>query len=119
MENLKRFDVVLVDFGSDAIGSEQGGIRPAVIIQNDDGNIHSSTTIVMPLTKKVKNLYQPTHSLLKKDQYNGLRVDSMLLGECLRQVSERRILKYLGYLNDVKEKKEVKRVYDANFGDEV
>lgn len=118
-KDLKRFDVILVDFGVETIGSEQGGIRPAVIVQNDNGNIHSSTTIVMPLTKIIKNLYLPTHSLVKKDECNGLRVDSMLLGECLRQVSEKRILKYLGYLNEIKDKKEVKRVYDASFGDEV
>ena len=116
---LKRFDVILVDFGDETIGSEQGGVRPAVIVQNDNGNIHSSTTIVMPLTKQLKNLYQPTHSLMKKDGYNGLQVDSMLLGECLRQVSEKRILKYLGYIHDISEKKKVKRVYDANFGEEV
>ena len=62
---LKRFDVVLVDFGHDVIGSEQGGVRPALVIQNDIGNLHSDTTIVMPFTSKKKNLYQPTHTLLK------------------------------------------------------
>lgn len=47
---LKRFDIVLVDFGENTIDSEQGGIRPAIIIQNDIGNLHSSTTLVMPLS---------------------------------------------------------------------
>lgn len=119
VKNLKRFDIILVDFGTETIGSEQGGIRPAVIVQNDEGNIHSSTTIVMPFTKQIKNINQPTHSLMKKNRYNGLKIDSMLLGECLRQVSEKRILKYLGYINDISEKKEVKRVYNASFGEEV
>ena len=65
---LKRFDVVLVDFGSDVIGSEQGGIRPALVIQNNIGNLHSDTTIVMPCTSKKKNLFQPTHTLLKRSR---------------------------------------------------
>lgn len=114
---LKRFDVVIVDFGSDVIGSEQGGIRPAIIIQNNKGNLHSSTTIVMPITSHIKNLYQPTHTLLKKDENNGLSVDSVLLGECIRQVSKYRIKKYLGCITNDDQKKEIRRVYNANFGE--
>lgn len=114
---LKRFDVVIVDFGSDVVGSEQGGIRPALVIQNNIGNLHSNTTIVMPLTSHQKNLYQPTHALLKKDRDNGLSVDSVLLGECIRQVSKRRIKKYLGCITNDIQKKEIRRVYNANFGE--
>ncbi len=114
---LKKFDVVIVDFGSDVIGSEQGGKRPALIIQNDIGNLHSNTTIVMPLTSQPKNLYQPTHTLLKKMKGNGLDTDSVLLGECIRQVSKKRIKKYLGSITDCDQRKEVKRVYNANFGE--
>ncbi len=114
---LKRFDIVLVDFGDNVIDSEQGGIRPAIIIQNDIGNLHSSTTIVMPLSTKIKNLRQPTHTLIKKGVEKGLKEDSIVLGECIRQVSEKRIKKYLGKISDPAEKKEIKRVYDANFGE--
>lgn len=114
---IKRFDVVLVDFGNDIIGSEQGGIRPAVVVQNDDGNLHSSTTIVMPLTKNItKNSKQPTHALLYKKEGNGLRVNSMILGECIRQISEKRILKHLGSITNDNQRKDIKKVYDANFG---
>jgi len=116
-QDLKRYDIVLVDFGLNVIDSEQGGIRPAVIIQNDVGNFYSSTTIVMPLTSQVKNLNQPTHTLIEKGNEKGLVEDSMVLGECMRQISEKRIIKYLGYISDVKEKKEIRRVYDANFGE--
>lgn len=114
---LKKFDVVIVDFGSDPIGSEQGGIRPAVVIQNDDGNLHSSTTIVLPLTTRKKNLHQPTHALIKKSKENGLGRNSILLGECIRQISEKRIKEYLGRISDDAQQKEIKRVYLANFGE--
>lgn len=114
---LKRFDVILVDFGNNVIDSEQGGIRPAIIIQNDTGNLHSSTTIVMPVSSKMKNINQPTHTLLKKDGQKGLVCDSIVLGECLRQISEKRIIKYIGRISDDVEKVEIKRIYDANFGE--
>lgn len=117
-QNLKRYDVILVNFGNDVIGSEQGGIRPAIIIQNDTGNFYSSTTIVMPVTTNVKrNPNQSTHTLLKKGKDKGLAEDSMVLGECIRQISEKRIKCVLGKITDVQEKKEIKRVYNANFGE--
>lgn len=114
---LKRFDVVLVDFGYDVIGSEQGGVRLALVIQNDIGNLHSDTTIVMPFTSKKKNLYQPTHTLLKRSRKSGLTTDSVLLGECIRQISKERVKKYLGSISDPKEKNEIRRVYIANMGE--
>lgn len=117
-QDLKRYDIIQVDFGEDVIGSEQGGIRPAIIIQNDVGNIHSSTTIVMPLTKQIKHLNQPTHTLIAKGKDKGLIKDSMALGEALRQISEKRIIKYIGRISDVNEKKEIRRVFDASFGED-
>ena len=115
-ENYKRFDVVLVDFGQVEFAGEQGGKRPALILQNDTGNHFSSTTLVVPLTSKIKHLNQPTHLLFKRDEEKGLKVDSMVLGECLRQVSEQRIIKKLGYRSSMEDKRNIKRVYDANFG---
>lgn len=117
-QELKRYDVVLVNFGSNSIDSEQSGTRPAIIIQNDTGNYFSSTTIVMPLTSKYKNVNQPTHTLIKKGKDKGLINDSVVLGECLRQISEKRIKQYLGKITDKDEQKEIRRVYEANFGDE-
>lgn len=114
---LKRFDVVLVDFGDNVIDSEQGGIRPAIIVQNDIGNLHSTTTIVMPFSTKIKNIKQPTHTLIAKGVKKGLREDSIVLGECLRQISKKRIEKFLGKISDPMEKEEIKRVYYANFGE--
>lgn len=114
-ENYKAFDVVYVDFGKVEFAGEQGGIRPAVIVQNSMGNLHSPTTIVIPFTTQIKHLNQPTHSLIEKGKGKGIMADSMLLGECLRQVSEKRIKCKLGHLSSLEDKKEIKRVYDANF----
>ncbi len=113
----KRYDVVLVDFGKEFMESEQSGVRPAIIIQNDIGNYFSKSTIVLPITTKHKNLNQPTHTLLKRGRDKGLIEDSIVLGECIRQVSEKRIISFLGKITDEKEKNEIKRVYLANFGE--
>lgn len=110
---LKKYDIVLVDFGKDVIGSEQGGIRPAVIIQNDKGNFFSDTTIVLPVTTKIKKLHQPTHTLLSREC--GLMADSMVLGECVCQISEHRIKKYIGSIVDEKEQRSVNDALLANF----
>lgn len=117
IQDLKRYDVVLVDFGRETIGSEQGGLRPAVIIQNDVGNLHSGTTIVFPFTTQLKRLNQPTHTLIAKGEHKGLVEDSMVLGEAIRQVDQKRIKGYLGSITDVNEREEIKRVYNANFGE--
>ena len=114
---LKRIDDVLEDFGSDVIGSEQGGVRPALVIQNNIGNLHSDTTILMPCTSKKKNLFQPTHTLLKRSRKSGLSTDSVLLGECIRQISKERVKKYLDSISDQKERDEIRRVYIANMGE--
>ena len=119
--NVKQFDIVMVDFGDDPIGHEQGVKRPAVVIQNDIGNHHAATTLVMPISTKLKNPNQPTHTLIKRGRGTGLVKDSIVLAECLKQISELRIIKYLGKLTDIKDKREIRRVYEANFmwGDDV
>lgn len=114
---VKRYDIVQADL-SGTIGSEQGGIRPVLIIQNDIGNLHSSTTIVMPFSTKVfKNPNQLTHTLIKKSADTGLKMDSILLGEQMRVISTERIKRKIGSVTDEKEKQEIRRVYDANFGE--
>lgn len=114
---VKRYDIVQADL-SGTVGSEQGGVRPVLIIQNDVGNSHSQTTIVMPFSTKVfKNPNQPTHTLIKKSADTGLKKDSILLGEQMRVISSKRIKKKIGMITDEKEKKEIRRVYYANFGE--
>lgn len=115
INDLKQYDIVLVDLGEAVVGSEQGGIRPAVVIQNNKGNYFSTTTLIMPCTKALKNLDQPTHTLIRKGSGKGLARDSVVLGECIRQVSKKRIKCMLGKITDKYERSEIKRVYDANF----
>lgn len=115
MNNILKNDIIKVDL-SGSIGSEQGKIRYAVVIQNNMGNIHSSTTIIMPLTHVIKGLHIPTHALIKKTKENGLKVDSMLLGEQIRVVSEKRIIEKVGRITNSNTLNEIRRVYEANFG---
>lgn len=115
--NYRRFDIVMVDFGANTIGSEQGYTRPALIVQNNQGNSFSSCTIVIPFTHVLKGLHIPTHALIKKGTEKGLKVDSMLLGEQIRVISEQRIIKKIGAVTNEEEKKEIQRVYLANFGE--
>ena len=114
ISNYKTFDVVLVDFGKIDLAGEIGGIRPAVIVQNELGNVHSPCTIVLAFTSQHRSLPQSTHSLFKKDPAKGLTKDSVLLGECVRQISEQRIQKKLGEITKLEDKKEVMRAYIAN-----
>ena len=114
--DIRRYDIVQADLGQ-VVGSEQGGIRPVLIIQNNTGNIFSSCTIVMPLSSKLKSLNQPTHTLIRKSVDTGLKTDSVLLGEQMRVISSQRIIKKIGTVTDKNEKKEIRRVYEANFGE--
>ena len=67
--DIRRYDIVQADLGK-AVGSEQVGIRPVLIVQNDQGNKFSNTTIIIPLTSKLKSLNQPTHTLIRKSLVN-------------------------------------------------
>lgn len=114
--DIRRYDIVQANLG-EVVGSEQGGIRPVLVIQNDTGNICSTTTIVIPMTSKLKSLNQSTHTLIKKSVDTGLKTDSVLLGEQIRVISSQRIIKKIGTVTDKNEIKEIKRVYQANFGE--
>lgn len=116
MEGIRKNDVVKIDL-SGSIGSEQGKVRFAVVIQNDMGNRHSSTTIIMPFTHIKKGLHIPTHALIRKNKENGLKVDSVLLGEQMRVISEQRIIEKVGRIVDKESLDAIKRVYNANFGE--
>lgn len=113
--DIRRYDIVQADLG-DTIGSEQGGVRPVLIIQNDIGNIHSSCTIIMPLSSKLKSLEMPTHTIIHKGMDNGLKTDSVVLGEQMRVISNQRIIKKIGTVTDQDTQLAIRRVYEANFG---
>lgn len=78
------------------IGSEQGGRRPVLVVQNDVGNRYSTTVIVAPITSQVKKTYQPTHVRIPSCQ--GLPRHSMVMLEQLRAVDKSRLEDCLGSL---------------------
>ena len=92
-----RGNIIMVDFGKQK-GSVQSGMRPAVVIQNNVGNAHSTTTIVAPITGKQKKDL-PTHLSLLSKNYKCLRCDSTLLGEQILTISKTQIIEVLGKLN--------------------
>ena len=103
---IKRGDIFYADLRP-VVGSEQGGIRPVLIIQNDVGNTYAPTLIVVPLTSNTeKKVTQPTHCLLENE---GLSMSSMALAEQIFTIDKSRALKYLGHLTP----EEMRRVDDA------
>lgn len=80
-------------------GSEQGGTRPVLIIQNDVGNYYSNTTIIASLTSHVyKKGHLPTHVFINKRQ--DLEYDSIIMCEQVRTIDKSRLVKYLGRINE-------------------
>lgn len=111
---MKMFDIYYADLSKNTVNSEQGGIRPVIIIQNDIGNKYSPTLIVLPITSEIKKENMPTHCVLHKSVKNGLKVDSMVLAEQIRVIDKSRILDYIGYLDNTKEQDHVINSYLAN-----
>ena len=114
MDELKMFDVIYVDFSDNKIGSEQSGIHPYIIIQNNVGNKHSPTVLGMSLTSVLKKEYMPTHCIIHKTKQNGLKHDSMLLGETLTQISKERIINKIGSITEENTQNDILNVYIAN-----
>lgn len=83
------------------VGSEQDGIRPVLIVQNDVGNQFSPTVIVAPLTTKTKKSNLPTHVLIP--QSCGLDTDSIALAEQLRTIDKSRLGAYIGHIGTDKQ----------------
>ena len=110
---IEMFDVIQVDLVR-SFGSEQGGIRPAVIVQNNKGNKFSPTVLVIPMTSEIKKVNMPTHNIMHKTKFNGLDEDSMLLGEQTTVIDKKRILYKRGSLVTENEKRSVMEVFFAN-----
>lgn len=86
---MKRGDVFFADL-SPVRGSEQGGVRPVLLIQNDLGNRHGSTLIVAAITTQKSKANLPTHITLPKE-LTGLKRDSMILVEQIRTIDKCRV----------------------------
>ena len=108
------FDIYYANLSKNTVQSEQGGVRPVIIIQNDVGNKYSPTVIVLPITSEIKKENMPTHCILHKTDKNGLEVDSMVLSEQIRVIDKSRLLYKIGYLDDTKEQNDVINTYIAN-----
>jgi len=87
--SVKRGDIYYADL-SPVVGSEQGGTRPVLIIQNDIGNQYSPTTIVAAITSQVSKAKLPTHIELACETC-GLEKDSVILAEQIRTIDKRRL----------------------------
>lgn len=92
---MKKYDIVMVDFG-ETFGSEQGGFRPAVVVQNDMGNRYAPTIIVVPATTR-KKAKLPTHVCAQLNGNDGRA--SLLLCEQVRVIDKKRVKKVVGQLN--------------------
>ena len=97
--SVKRGDIYYADLRP-VVGSEQGGIRPVLIVQNDIGNKFSPTTIVITLTTKTKKSNIPTHVDIHSDEYNGLKEDSIALCEQFRTIDKKRLKDKVGSVDN-------------------
>jgi len=89
MVNVKRGDIFFAEL-SPVVGSEQGGIRPVLIIQNDIGNQYSPTTIVAAITGQITKAKLPTHVEISAKE-SGLTKDSVVLTEQVRTIDKKRL----------------------------
>ena len=112
--NIKWGDVVYVDFTDNARNSEQSGIRPAIIIQNDKGNEHAPTTIVASITSQDKR-HLPTHVIVKPYQ-SGLNKVSTIMFEQIRTVDKSRIISKVGHIDTDWLIEKIKRSLTISFG---
>lgn len=96
--NIKRGDIYYADL-SPVVGSEQGGLRPVLIVQNDVGNRYSPTVIAAAITSRLSKTKLPTHIDVYADKV-GLAKDSVILLEQIRTIDKQRLKEKMGHLDD-------------------
>lgn len=96
--NIKRGELYYADL-SPVVGSEQGGVRPVLVVQNNVGNKYSPTVIAAAVTSKINKAKLPTHIELPSNSY-GLQKDSVILLEQIRTLDKRRLKERIGELNE-------------------
>lgn len=115
--NVKRGDIFYADL-SPVVGSEQGGLRPVLIIQNDVGNRYSPTVIAAAITSKTEKSRLPTHISVQAsvgEEGCGLARDSVILLEQIRTLDKRRLREKMGHLDEERMHK-VDRALGVSFG---
>jgi mRNA interferase MazF len=95
---VKRGDIYYADL-SPVVGSEQGGLRPVLIVQNDVGNKYSPTVIAAAITSQVGKTRLPTHIDVTADRF-GLAKDSVVLLEQIRTIDKQRLKEKMGHLDE-------------------
>ena len=95
--NIKRGDIYYADL-SPVVGSEQGGVRPVLIVQNDVGNRYSPTVIAAAITSQRDKTELPTHIRVTAEG-SGLQRDSIILLEQVRTIDKSRLIEFIGVLN--------------------
>ncbi|MCL2838434.1 MAG: type II toxin-antitoxin system PemK/MazF family toxin [Oscillospiraceae bacterium] len=96
---VKRGDIYYADL-SPVVGSEQGGVRPVLIVQNDVGNKYSPTVIATAITSQLNKAKLPTHIELGRAEYFGLAKNSIVLAEQVRTIDKKRLKEKIGHLDD-------------------
>lgn len=97
---IKRGEIYFAQLNP-VVGSEQGGIRPVLVVQNDIGNQYSPTTIVLAITSQINKAKLPTHVELKADTY-GMERDSVILTEQIRTIDKTRLKQRIAVLKEEK-----------------
>ena len=110
---VKRGDIFYADL-SPVVGSEQGGVRPVLIIQNDVGNKYSPTVIATAITSQINKAKMPTHIELDANEY-GLSKNSVVLAEQIRTIDKRRLKEKIGHI-DEKLMTRVNEALEISFG---
>ena len=113
MNQIKRGDIYYADL-SPVVGSEQGGIRPVLIIQNDIGNRHSPTVIAAAITSQLNKTRLPTHIEVNASDY-GLTKNSIVLLEQVRTLDKRRLKEKMGHL-DTGSMNRINQALSVSFG---
>lgn len=110
---VKRGDIYYADL-SPVIGSEQGGVRPVLIVQNDMGNRFSPTVIAAAITSQTEKSRLPTHISVRSHDC-GLARDSVVLLEQIRTIDKKRLKERMGKLDD-RSMNQVNRALSISFG---
>ncbi len=110
---VKRGDIFYADL-SPVVGSEQGGTRPVLVVQNDVGNKFSPTVIISAITSKINKAKLPTHIEISAEEY-GLSKDSVILLEQIRTIDKKRLREKIGRLDD-ELMEEVDKALSISFG---
>ena len=111
---IKRGDMFYADL-SPVIGSEQGGVRPVIIIQNDIGNKHSPTVIAAAITSQTGTNKLPTHIVLGLGD-GKLKTDSVVLAEQIRTIDKSRLKEKIGHIDDNMVMNKINNALGVSFG---